>query len=798
MTAERPLRLGDVLLEKKWISEQNLKEALAYQKEHGGLLGNILVDHGWVDEAKIQEATQLLPQKGKLGELLMELGVLTEDQLNAALSFQEKSGGALGEILLSLGFVDPQTLFRMLASQNGMGRIGSQFAMDFSIRIPEEDARELNAIVLRTNVNRAVVAVVKILSEDQVNRLEFLLSRKIEQVLANYSEMELLWNMAYASELMTISTDKLAQERPDQSARTIFTKRQIAGIIILLGATILGLFVNPFKTSLTVNILIQGLYFLVASLKFLMIWRGTAETAQIRITDEDVAAIDERDLPVYTILVPMYKESRVIPKLLANLERLDYPKHKLDIRLLIEEDDKEAQELLKSIGLMSSYTTIIVPHYTTLVLPHSLPKTKPKACNYGLINARGKYVVIYDAEDRPDPDQLKKVYLAFQRSSASCCCIQAKLNYYNSEHNLLTRWFTQEYSMWFDLLLPGLMQLNIPIPLGGTSNHFITETLKKLDAWDPYNVTEDADPGIRLYAAGCTTGIVNSRTWEEANSKLGNWIRQRSRWIKGYMQTWLVHMRFPLRLLKQVGLKGMLGLQVITLATPLLPLINPFLWLMVLLWFTTYYQLIPRLFPGPIYYLAAIELLVGNFLFIFSNVIGIYWVVNELHASEDYALSFRLVKYALLTPVYWILMSVAAYKAAWQLITKPFYWEKTEHGLTDNDSFGPIFASMPMPVSEIASATLDEGSEEDSQVIVSPSLKQKGHANKGYMLLKLGLWRQAISEFQKAVAASPYSTAVPVLLLEIASAYSELGEFKMAGHELAKAEILVELSKSNS
>jgi len=222
-----------------------------------------------------------------------------------------------------------------------------------------------------------------------------------------------------------------------------------------------------------------------------MILRGTRSTAQMRFSDDEVAAIDERLLPVYTILVPMYKESSVIRRLIENLEQLDYPKFKLDIRLLVEEDDVEAQELLRSLQLPH--------HYSIIVVPHSKPKTKPKACNYGLIHAKGEYVVIYDAEDRPEPDQLKKVHLAFTRSPESCCCIQAKLNYYNSEQNILTRWFTQEYSMWFDLLLPGLMQLDIPIPLGGTSNHFKTEILKRLNAWDPYNVTEDADLGIRLY-----------------------------------------------------------------------------------------------------------------------------------------------------------------------------------------------------------------------------------------------------------------------------------------------------------
>ncbi|WP_325050176.1 glycosyltransferase family 2 protein [Cohnella faecalis] len=297
----------------------------------------------------------------------------------------------------------------------------------------------------------------------------------------------------------------------------------------------------------------------------------------------------------------------------------------------------------------------------------------------------GKYTVIYDAEDRPDPDQLKKVHLTFESCSESTACVQAKLNYFNSEQNLLTRWFTQEYSMWFELLLPGIMRLDIPIPLGGTSNHFKTSVLKELNAWDPYNVTEDADLGIRLYKAGHKTAIVDSRTWEEANSRFGNWIRQRSRWIKGYMQTWLVHMRNPIQLWKDIGAKGFFGFQVMVLATPVIPLLNPVYWLMVLLWFGWKFDFIPQLFPGIIYYLAALELFVANFFFVYSNIAGVYWVINDMEKKSQPYISHRLVKYALLTPFYWIMMSISAYKAAWQLITKPFYWEKTTHGLDQSD-----------------------------------------------------------------------------------------------------------------
>ena len=365
-----------------------------------------------------------------------------------------------------------------------------------------------------------------------------------------------------------------------------------------------------------------------------------------------------------------------------------------DVPLIVE---PESRDTFPAIALASSWLSDEAdasPDETVVVFPvdcfadsgfftlaRDLPKTKPKACNYGLIRAKGEFVVIYDAEDQPDPDQLKKVHLTFKSLPDDYVCVQAKLNYFDSTQNLLTRWFTHEYSMWFELLLPGIMRLDVPIPLGGTSNHFKTSVLRAVDAWDPYNVTEDADLGIRLYKHGYKTAIVDSRTWEEANSRVGNWIRQRSRWIKGYMQTWLVHMRHPVRFYRELGWRGFWGFQVMVLATPMLPLLNPFYWVLLALWYGWHMDFIPPLFPGIIYYFAAFEFLLGNFLFVYSHVAGMYWVIRDLEAKRDPKFSYGMVKYGLLVPIYWVLMSNAAMKAAWQLMTRPFYWEKTIHGL---------------------------------------------------------------------------------------------------------------------
>ncbi|WP_260405613.1 glycosyltransferase family 2 protein [Paenibacillus sp. 598K] len=667
-------RLGEQLLASGLISQEQLDHAFEMQQQYGGRLGDIVVELDYVSPEQLETLLASNHQdKLRLGDMLLQHNLITKSQLDKALAFQKKSGGMLGDILLSLRFIEPEQLYRAIATQNSIGRIGSYVDLESQTRLPEALARNYGIVIIHQYSNRYVAAVTAPLEGARLAEIEDLLKLPIEQVLATQNEMEMFYSSVYGEEMLEESTSKLAIEQPHNSASTTITRRQYTALWIILALLAGSLMLHPLGTAITLNIGVQLVYFFMTFFKFVIIMYGSRSGAQYRFTPEQLEAVDERELPVYTILVPMYKESAVIPHLLANLERLDYPKAKLDVRLLIEYDDVEAQELLKHMKLPSYYTVIVVPD--------SLPKTKPKACNFGLIRARGDYVVIYDAEDRPDSDQLKKVHLTFQACSSNTVCVQAKLNYFNSEQNLLTRWFTQEYSMWFELLLPGIMRLDIPIPLGGTSNHFKTETLKEMGAWDPYNVTEDADLGIRLYKAGYKTAIVDSHTWEEANSRFGNWIRQRSRWIKGYMQTWLVHMRHPLKLWREVGTRGFFGFQVVVLATPIIPMLNPIFWMLLLLWFGWQMSFIPKFFPSVIYYLAAIELYLANFFFVYSNIAGVYWVVSSLEKQKQTYVSYRLVKYALLTPLYWMMMSIAAYKAAWQLITKPFYWEKTTHGL---------------------------------------------------------------------------------------------------------------------
>lgn len=450
---------------------------------------------------------------------------------------------------------------------------------------------------------------------------------------------------------------------------------------------IAGLLINPLTTVLAVVGFLSVIYFADVVFNIAVMLKSLHFPPEIKIAQEDIAELVDKELPVYTILCPLYRESRVLPHFLDSIEKLNWPKNKLDVILLLEEDDKETVDEISKQKL-PGYVRVIVT-------PDSQPKTKPKACNYGLANAKGEYLVIYDAEDIPEPDQLKKAYLAFKKSKPNIVCLQAKLNYFNPHQNLLTRFFTAEYSLWFDVVLPGLQSIDTVIPLGGTSNHFKTKTLKELQGWDPFNVTEDCDLGIRIFKQGYKTAIIDSLTLEEANSNLGNWVRQRSRWLKGYMQTYLVHMRNPFELIKNHGWHAFV-FQLIIGARISFMLINPILWATTFAYFAFYAYVGPAIeevFPTFIFYLAVTSLIVGNFSYIYNYMIGAV-------KRENYS----LVKYVFLIPFYWLVASWAAVIAAYQLIVKPHYWEKTIHGLH--------LEKLPQKVEEIKEKVIEEIKEE--------------------------------------------------------------------------------------
>lgn len=448
------------------------------------------------------------------------------------------------------------------------------------------------------------------------------------------------------------------------SAFVTFTPIQKVIMIFGVGSLIAGFIFYPLVTAIIFISILSAIYFFDTIFSLFLVVKSMNRPPEINFDKDELNTIDESNLPVYSILCPLYKEAAVLPGFLKAIDALDWPKDKLDVLLLLEANDPETIAVAQSMDLPSYVRTIVVPH--------SQPKTKPKACNYGLSLSRGKYVVIYDAEDIPDSDQLKKAYLAFQVVPDEVKCLQAKLNYHNSDQNMLTRLFTAEYSLWFDIILPGLQSVNTFIPLGGTSNHFRVKDLLEIKGWDPFNVTEDCDLGARLLKMGYRTAIIDSLTLEEANSQFGNWIRQRSRWIKGYMQTYLVHMRHPFKFIKESGVHAFIFQLNIGMKT-VFTLINPILWVATISYFafrSIVGPTIEAIYLGPIFYAAVFSLIFGNFMYLYNYMIGC--------AKRE---KWHLIKYVFFIPFYWLFMSIAAYLALWQLFVKPHFWEKTRHGL---------------------------------------------------------------------------------------------------------------------
>jgi len=456
----------------------------------------------------------------------------------------------------------------------------------------------------------------------------------------------------------------LSRSRPELSAHVPITRSQRTVLMVACGVSLLLIAWQPWLMARTFVLAATVFYVVHAIYKLAMVRFSVSVNSELVISAGELAAIRDADLPVYSIMVPMYHERESVKHLVQALSELDYPADKLDVQLLLEDDDQETRAAVGAVTLP--------PGFRVTVVPVSLPRTKPKACNVGLDYARGEFLVIYDAEDRPERDQLKKAIIGFSRAGANIICLQSRLNFYNSRQNLLTRLFTAEYSACFDLSLPGLSVARAVIPLGGTSNHFVTRKLRDLLGWDAFNVTEDCDLGIRIQRAGYGTRMLQTTTWEEACSRVSFWIPQRTRWIKGYIQTYLVHMRNPLQLFRELGVAGFLHFQVVVGCSTLATLLNPLFWFLAVLWFLLRIEALTSLFPGAVFAMGVTCLFAGNFAFVYLGMIGCY--------RRRY---WDLVGYAILAPFYWILMSYSGWRAFFQFFADPFKWEKTRHGLCE-------------------------------------------------------------------------------------------------------------------
>ncbi len=460
--------------------------------------------------------------------------------------------------------------------------------------------------------------------------------------------------------LLNIATYGLSITRPMASARHRLSMGQIYLFSIMFAFLASWAVLVSIYDIFYIAQVVAGLFFLVVvvlrCLCLMPLPKGHGIVAPIP---------EEADLPIYTLLVPLFRETSVLDQLIRALCLLDYPLRKLDIKIILEEEDRAMHEAVHALNLPWIFDVIVVPA--------GKPQTKPRALNYAMQFARGELVTIYDGEDVPQPNQLKLAAAQFAASSDDLGCLQAALAFYNPSENWLTRHFAAEYAALFHVVLPTLAAYRLPLPLGGTSNHFKRSALEAVGGWDAFNVTEDADLGFRLARHGYDIGILHSTTLEEANTELGNWMKQRRRWLKGFLLTWLVHNRQPLLLLRETGVTGFCTIQAMTLGIFASALLHPVL-LAVALW-----NFLP----------AQMQDKAGSFVTPmvagFSLAMLLAGYVSAIGASEKGLRRIGAVGWGqvLMTiPLYWLLISVAAWLALWDFIVAPFHWHKTKHGLS--------------------------------------------------------------------------------------------------------------------
>jgi cellulose synthase/poly-beta-1,6-N-acetylglucosamine synthase-like glycosyltransferase len=452
------------------------------------------------------------------------------------------------------------------------------------------------------------------------------------------------------------TVNKLPLQAPEFSAKSVLTQKQAfcAGVAAALLPMLVWL--QP--------VLMLFAAHLAASLLFgacvLLRVRAASHAKRLKHTAPPTVP---GPYPVYSVLVALHRESEVVPQLCAHLRKLHWPASRLEVIFVCEESDAETLAALQSAVLPAGSKIIVVPAFG--------PQTKPRALTFALLTASGEFVVIYDAEDRPHPEQLMEAYARFQREPMSTACLQSPLVVTNGAKGFLPRMFAFEYAALFGGLLPYLASKARLIPLGGTSNHFRRTILVEASAWDPYNVTEDADLGTRLCRLGYKIGMLSLPTLEDAPTRLSQWLPQRTRWFKGWMQTWLVHMRDPRRFLAETGAGNTVRFQILTLGMVFSALVYPFM-LLEMIWMSM------QLAGGASQEMPAYK--ASLFAIDFANVALGHFGFLMLGAKSDQSTSARkTILVALGLPFYWTLLSAAAWRAAWQLGFKPHFWEKTDH-----------------------------------------------------------------------------------------------------------------------
>jgi len=621
-----------------------------------------------MDEFSHGEGSQLSANERQIAALPHDISWLAEHGVSIALLSKAKAHAiehqsSAAQSLVDMGVFTQEQFLTLLAAYLSVPYIGDENSLTafkpISLDLIKADASQLRMVMAQnTQGNHLALVSPQLNSVGQIIDLF-----KRQSALQNTSvfvppSLLLNWLEGFRTKSPEYLAEfELSQKTPHFSALNIKPYWFSGAIVCVIAALLLWpyLFAEQFS---------EGLHLLASTAFGLCIaFRIACLIGAWKHLEPEVQKISDEHLPVYSVLVALYDEANQIDELLFSLRQLSWPRAKLEIKLICEANDNSTISALQTALNKQAF-----PNEELIIVPTSNLRTKPRALNYALKSCRGEFLVLYDAEDRPHAQQLRAAYSKFHESGETLACVQAPLEIRNSNRGFLPAMFALEYAALFKSFLPGLAKLGFAFPLGGTSNHIRRKVLNETTgAWDPHNVTEDADLGVRLSRFGYKLDVISSPTSEEAPIGFKIWLKQRTRWHKGWMQTSIVHLSQPISLTAQLGFKNSLGFTIIFAASILSSLLHP--------WF--YWALFSAILDVINGRALSVLQLVDLFDILLSIVIYICFVrMGTKHNAKPnpWWWPFAL-------PLYWLLSTIAAWRAFWQLHKQPFLWEKTPHGL---------------------------------------------------------------------------------------------------------------------
>lgn len=601
-----------------------------------------------------------LPARKPLGQILLDMKAVEPGDLLRALALRDRQDIRLGDILLTRGWVREADLTAALCLQwqvravdlmaeppdpRLMDRMGTEFCLRHAV------------LPWRRSGGATVIVTAHPESFEDVRAALPREFGRVIMALAPESDVQLALIRARSAALARRAETRVPAEESCRGQTGARAHRIAATGLALLA---LGLILVPRGAIAALSLWAILTLIATATLKAAA---GFVTIRAHRLNGAEAPPPVPAKLPVVSMMVPLFREDDIVPRLIERLGRLDYPKELLDVLLVVEEDDAPTRAALARHRLPRWMRVIAVPGGPL--------RTKPRALNFALDFCKGSIVGVWDAEDKPDPGQIMEVVRRFQAAAPEVACLQGVLDFYNARHNWLTRCFTIDYAIWFRGVLPGLARLGLVVPLGGTTLFFRREVIEKLGGWDAHNVTEDADLGLRLARHGYRTELIPTVTEEEPNSEVLAWLKQRSRWQKGYAVTWASHMRDPRQLWRDLGPRKFWGVQVTFLGGLTEAILAPVLMSYWALTLGLPHPLAPVL-PGAV--IAA-----AGMLFLAAELVNVSLGLWGLRGAKHR----HLIPFLPLMHFYTPLASLSSYKALWEWVASPFYWDKTRHGVVD-------------------------------------------------------------------------------------------------------------------